>query len=510
MLAAASGTLEGIQQPNANACWCTAATMMVNWKLQADYSVADVMTMAGQVYADKLANGEGLAASEKEDFLTTLKLRGEPPANYPPQQYIDWIKQYGPLWVTTDSSAPTGSFSPHARILFRIEGTASTDGSGMRFVFMDPATGAEHGETFSEFIAAFEAMASDNTGDLFIQVVHFSDPASGGSEGYQIQGPWNINEPIHETITLAALVNSTVAAPAGTKTNSSKAVNEFLRGVIWNDDPAVLMFDEDKNDNWNFSTGYSWYAKFNSAKKAGSNDLKNLTGRSHFWDLQFLHAMAPVVGEDPGDTRAKILLWVECMYRLAVGDGISRADAIAAVPVSSSFGGNTYKLATFFTGATDPLGTDNLETLLDRNTKCVYLDISRRAIGSVLHVVQDSFAKGHTRRTLKNPADLQPGSTDTFVAGKFGDWGEVENFHCYKGQSESLHDKYDKYDASKLDTSVLTTFDPLIGARNAIANSIKVLDFWMAKTAYSAGPKNLFENEIFKLSAAAKPSDTSV
>ncbi len=183
VLAEIPGSLKKIKQPNPMACWATTATMMVNWKLRTQHSVAEVMAIAGQVYLDKFNDSEPLFAEEKDDFLSTLKLVGEPPANFPPQKYIDWIKQYGPLWITTDASLPTDSFSPHARILYRIEGSNTTGGSGMYFVFVDPATGTAVRETFAEFIAAFEAMVSENPDDLFIQIVHFSEPVRRGGEG---------------------------------------------------------------------------------------------------------------------------------------------------------------------------------------------------------------------------------------------------------------------------------------------------------------------------------------
>jgi len=315
---------------------------------------------------------------------------------------------------------------------------------------------------------------------------------------------------VHENITLAALIHSTVGVSPGTKVNSDKTVNEFFRGVIWNDDPAILLFDENKKDNWDFSSGYTWKQKFDAAGKAKTNNLQNLTGRSHYWDLQFLHAMGSALGEDPADTQAKILLWAEVMYKFAIGEGLASTDLLKTVPVSTAFGATTYTLNSFFTVATDPTESDTLNKLLNRDTKCVWLDNSRRAIGSVMHIIQDSCAKGHTRRTLRNPGDLLPGSTDKFVAGTFGDYGDIENFHCYKGQDHKAHEKYDTFNASKFNTSKLETFNELNGARNAIDYCIKLLDFWQAHTPYASGPKALFEDSIFKLSPAATPSDTTV
>ena len=77
----------------------------------------------------------------KDDFITKLGMVGEPPASYLLQKYIDWVNTYGPIWITTDSSAQDGVFSPHARILVKITGTGTPDGIGTFFTFIDPATG---------------------------------------------------------------------------------------------------------------------------------------------------------------------------------------------------------------------------------------------------------------------------------------------------------------------------------------------------------------------------------
>ncbi|MFB6456421.1 papain-like cysteine protease family protein [Chitinophaga sp. Hz27] len=498
-------------QDNRLACWATAATMMINWKLKKTMSVPTVLALAGDEYLDKFNNKQGLKSSEKEAFIGRLGMVGESPADYPLQQYIDWMKTYGPLWITMDASIAEGLFSPHARILTRIEGTGNPTGTGTFFVFNDPATGTEKSMAFLEFIAQFEQMATDNKSDnLFVQVVHFKDKIDEDAEGYQVQGPWNVHNAVHENITLAALIKSAVGTPASTKVGSDSATNEFFRGVMWNDDPAVLLFDENKYDNWDFSSGIIWKNKFDAGGKASANDLKNLTGRSHYWDLQFLHAMSAAVGEDPKDTQAKILLWVETMYKLSIGEGIMDTDTLKSIPVTAKFGSTTYTMNTFFTAASDPTDTDTINTLLNRNTKCVFLNNSRRAIGSVMHLIQDSFAKGHVKRVLKNPGDLKTGSTDQFQPGKYGDYGDIQNFHCYKGQNHTEHDKYDDYDASLFDTSKLETFNGLIGARNSIDFCVRLLNFWKAKTPYSSGPKVMFENEIFKLAPGATPSDTSL
>ncbi len=53
--------------------------------------------------------------------------------------------------------------------------------------------------------------------------------------------------------------------------------------------------------------------------------------RSHFGNLQFLHAMATKLGEPAQTTKDKLMSWLEVMYKLACGDqGVSPNDKLAA------------------------------------------------------------------------------------------------------------------------------------------------------------------------------------
>src|SRR6186713_1945011 len=140
---------------------------------------------------------------------------------------------------------------------------------------------------------------------------------------FDIEGPFNINTPVHESLTLSSLMYSTFAAPTTTTVDDAPLdIKEFFRGDIWNDDPECQLFSDEDDDNWDFSTGITWYYKFSSAKN-GAYDEDNLIGRSHFWDLQFLHSMGSYLGEPPLETRAKIMLWLEIAYRLSTSQGLS-------------------------------------------------------------------------------------------------------------------------------------------------------------------------------------------
>jgi hypothetical protein len=55
------------------------------------------------------------------------------------------------------------------------------------------------------------------------------------------------------------------------------------------------------------------------------------------------------------------------------------------------------------------------------------------AFGSLLHMIQDSFAKGHVQREAPKPGGLV--------------WGRIVEFHSYTHQDHSAHSKADEQDA---------------------------------------------------------------
>lgn len=237
-----------------------------------------------------------------------------------------------------------------------------------------------------------------------------------------------------------------------------------------------------------------WQITDDGARSLGAPVMVPVFISGKTYSVTVAHSMfwEPARGEEPNDTLAKIMLWCEVMYRLSVGDGIYADDAVGSVSPSTSFTDadgtvHTYAMETFFTSATVPKGSVTFAGLLGGRTAFPGFDIKRRAIGSVLHLVQDSFARGHVKRTLSNPGDLAaPSSIDTYKPGKFGHWTDVENFHDYKSQKEDDHDKNDQV-ASRPDPQVLDSFNPIIGARDAADASVKILDRWKTGDPWAKG-----------------------
>ena len=511
ILAEVKGAITRLVQPNSRSCWATVATMMLSWKLNQSLAIDKALGIAGDYFLDVYKSNDGLKSEDKDRFLNSLGLVGEPPANYDLKFFVDRISKYGPLWITTDSLSQKGEFASHARLLFKIEGTRMDDLDSAMLTFVDPATGKDKTERFLDFIQSFEQMVTDNPSvSLFKQIVRFADETVVITEGSALEGSFNINDPVHEKMTVIAILNSNYRPVTSFELGVDATVNEILRGVIWNDDPHCLLFDDRKKDNWNWSSGALWYFRFNFEWDAFSN----MTYRSHNGDLQFLHSMASKVGEDPAVTRAKCLVWAEVMYKLSIG-AISEKTELRNVNVSRS---TTYPIsfASFFSDKTDPSQSKNLEYLLTRGTDYDAVDIQRRALGSVIHLIQDSYAHGHTLRVLLNKSDLVVGSSEKFNNGTWGKYGSIMRFHTYHGQDKHAHKKYDndmrrKYwwqfrDSFNLD---LNSFNEQLGARDAIDKTINVINFWFNRTSYTQGPESLFDS-IFSLDPSVQPADGGI
>jgi hypothetical protein len=185
--------VQPIRQPASRACWAAAATMLVNWRDGTQRTLESILEQAGTArtvaapahYLDIFRANTGLPAGEKQEFVTALGMQMEPPANFPLERYVDWLRNYGPLWITTDDDPELG-FSPHARILTSIVG----DTSDPIFHFIDPADGSTAQSPFSDFVRQFEDLARDREthAPLFSQIVRFRSRIEA-TEGQEAGAP---------------------------------------------------------------------------------------------------------------------------------------------------------------------------------------------------------------------------------------------------------------------------------------------------------------------------------
>jgi hypothetical protein len=100
---------------------------------------------------------------------------------------------------------------------------------------------------------------------------------------YQIEGPLNMNDPVHEVLSLVAIrkamdiLGKTPTGllgvdiskfPALSSTDGhnidarsiDKSAQQFVRGVMWPDDPKGWLFDDDSGTE-NYSSGLKWYVE---------------------------------------------------------------------------------------------------------------------------------------------------------------------------------------------------------------------------------------------------------
>ena len=203
-------------------------------------------------------------------------------------------------------------------------------------------------------------------------------------------------DPLHETITWNALDCALdqglvrdadglkLCRPLSFAERAKEPGNDdspLIRGVWWNDDPEQLLN----------SVNYPRFALNMARAERDARTPGEITSasrmqyRSHYGDLQFLHAMAAADGEPAGETRRKMLDWLEFAYAVASGR-LDSARTLGEVDMATSrefFAGQAdWTVAKLF-NPRESLGEDLLP---------------EHALGSMLHVIEDSFAAGHTGR----------------------------------------------------------------------------------------------------------------
>ncbi|KAG0317103.1 hypothetical protein BGZ99_006509 [Dissophora globulifera] len=334
-------------------------------------------------------------------------------------------------------------------------------------------------------------------------------------DNYAVGGGFNgfAQQPVHETITIAALIASEMRLDP--RTTYAIAVYEhqydtleFFRGVVWNDDPMNELFWDNKDDNFERGSGISWAKYFEAGKllsidytALGAIDRRNLIVRSHFGNLQFLHAMADKAGEAPQETQKKVLVWLEVMYKVAIGQ-ISIDTKLRDVQIPGNNDQDRYPLRRLFDNDTQPCDTDTIHTLLTSNHKYKNVKHDRRALGSCLHIIQDSYARGHCRRNRLPGFD----SPERF--------GTIATYHTYSGQNSDDHEHYD-YNRSitpieKINCANIADFKGMVGATDAIHACTRLINYWMNKKPWEGAVQDWFTNQLFFVGADATHSNALV
>jgi len=164
-----------VRQTSTNTCWASVATMLVSWRDGKPYTIIEAMADAGEEYARAFENNRPLMGTDKDRFLAALRVEAEAPQDFSLSGWVDLLRKYGPLWVTTEG--PGDVFSVHAILVTGIYGDGSP--TGTRFRYVDPLGGLRKTETLQLIMDRFDAvgradMGKDRRGDFRPQVVHAS------------------------------------------------------------------------------------------------------------------------------------------------------------------------------------------------------------------------------------------------------------------------------------------------------------------------------------------------
>ena len=188
----------------------------------------------------------------------------------------------------------------------------------------------------------------------------------------------------------------------------------------WNDDPNQLLF-AGRQATWAI-----WMKDGERIAKHGVNalgipktidDSYYMNYRGHYGDLQFIHSMANKDDVAAATTRDDILAWAEFAYAVAtrqIGTGTT-LDQVRTTGFQQHFSHQPGWTVRYL------LGPRYLLSHPDH-----YQDM---ALGSLLHMVQDSYSAAHADRAF----DASPRCPD----------GRVRQFHSYVHQDADKHGSAD-------------------------------------------------------------------
>lgn len=228
---------------------------------------------------------------------------------------------------------------------------------------------------------------------------------------------------VHERMTRLAYEKAGVKLP-----------EDVIAGVRWNDNPPALrlgaLFGACNTRELRFDQGLGcWASMMRFDRLAWETLSRREKGiaplRSHFGDMQFLHAMAARAGEPTAETREKSLRWSEFAYRVASGEIPGHANVYALRDDKSLDSATRAWVSGLFSGPEKRLWSVQ-DVFLPKGT-----DLKLVAFGTLLHVVEDSYSAAHV---VRDTARTQANGCATYDA-----LAPVVEFHTYVGQDTEKH-----------------------------------------------------------------------
>ena len=249
-----------------------------------------------------------------------------------------------------------------------------------------------------------------------------------------------LNETVHESITHR--IWGCEAAPDSEQCFAAKdAPVDLIVGIRWNDNPPFQISDsrypphcQDVTIRIPALRADCWLKIFRDGHKGSRNGIfyngeskSALLLRSHFGDMQFLHSMANEEKEKASATRERIIAWAQLAYQVANNE-ISAGSYLWNIPIgefSSLFNRQRYWTAALLFGMGDPKYQKSP-------------GLNQVAFGSLLHMIQDSFARGHVLRRPTAGATCNLPDNSVVPAP-----GLIAEFRSYARQDNGDHSRED-------------------------------------------------------------------
>jgi hypothetical protein len=266
-------------------------------------------------------------------------------------------------------------------------------------------------------IAVACAVAAPHDAAAFkLQAIGVAEKSPIGHASRQAQGFLSLfNSDVHERITRQAY------AKAGVPLS-----DEVIAGVRWNDNPPAMRLGPLSGS----CDMRCWTSMLRLDRTAleilGRREQTIPTLRSHFGDMQFLHAMAVRSGESALDTREKALRWAEFSYRVARGEIEGRANVYGLRDAASTMDPATRDWVSALFRAPDKKLWRVQDVFLPKSG-----ELRLVAFGTLLHLVEDSYSASHVRRVSQR---VQANGCPSYDAAD-----PIVEFRTYVGQDTEKH-----------------------------------------------------------------------
>lgn len=265
-------------------------------------------------------------------------------------------------------------------------------------------------------------------------------------------------QPVHETMTAKAAIES------GLLTNAQAVELKYLvEGVRFNDDPEGYLLEGA------MESGQGGVVPFVTEfmgrhKESKENDP---TKAAHFGDFQFLHAMGrSTLSAD--DIKDNIMLYAAHCWKMATdADSFAKFSKDYEFLLKQSQSANPVQLNTEERALSKVIKLFPQQVLFFHAKNQAQFQF--RSLGSLLHVIQDSYSKGHVVR----------------IGWETGDnAGKIKYFQDYSQQDSNEHSHLDRHQTEKLDYNNLFQIQ---GVSIAFERSKQLLQMAAANCAWNNG-----------------------